>query len=129
MIVGLVLALVFYAVLTNAWTFLFVLAVLAAVYAWVHRKPHATHKVRITETGIQWDGESIVWSQVNGYWMLQGLGYVELHVELKRFGRKFVVQTGSVTPEQIHAVLSKYIPSFNDRKENILDYIIRICKL
>ncbi|MFA5273091.1 MAG: hypothetical protein WC353_02925 [Candidatus Peribacter sp.] len=117
-----------YAVYTQAWTFAFVIVLLALIYGLMHSKPPITHTVQISSQGLQWDRHLYPWSDLRSFWMLQGPGYVEL-----RIGRNnrsdLIVQTGDCTPADIASVLSQFITPVFDRRESILDYLIRICKL
>ncbi|MDD5751527.1 MAG: hypothetical protein PHS73_03330 [Candidatus Peribacteraceae bacterium] len=123
-------ALLAYAALTQAWTFLAVIIIGAIVYGLVHGKPHPTHTILITEKGLEWDKRLIPWEDCTGFWMLQGKDYVELHIALKKGrNRHLTVQTGTLDPLQMHALLAQYMPFLADRRENILDAIFRICKL
>ena len=122
--------LITYALLTQAWTFAVVLVLLAVMYVLLHNKPHPDHTVRICEKALYWDTKTIPWEELDGYWMLQGPGYVELHIEWKTKGKeRLVVQTGTTPPLEIAAALSHFLPGYADRREKLLDYIIRICKL
>jgi len=124
------LALLIYALFTQAWTFAVVIVLLAVTYVILHDKKHPLHTVRITEQALYWDTKTIPWEELEGFWMLQGPGYVELHIEFKQTGReRLVIQTGDVPPLDIAAALSPFIPGHADRHEKLLDYIIRICKL
>jgi hypothetical protein len=122
--------LVAYAIWTEAWTFAVVVILLAVVYGLIHGKPHPTHTVQISEKALYWDERTIPWDELSGFWMLQGPGYVELHIEFKKTWRnRLIVQTGDTPPIEIATVLSRFIPGYTDRREKLLDYIIRICKL
>lgn len=122
--------LLIHAVWTGAWTFVVVLVLLAVVYGLLHGKPPLTHTVSIAEQGLTWDKKVIPWGELSGFWMLQGPGYIEVHIERKRRGSdRFIVQTGECAPVEIANALSRFLPSFPDRREKLLDYIIRICKL
>jgi len=117
-----------YALFTQAWTFAVVIVLLVIVYALLHKKPPLKHTVRITPQGLQWDKRLIPWSELTSFWMLQGPGYVEIHIDRKR-APNLLVQTGDRTPIEIAAALAQFITPITDRRESILDYIIRICKL
>lgn len=121
-------ALLAYALWTQAWTFAVVIVLLAVVYGILHGKPPLVHHVQITEEGLQWDKQLIAWGELTSFWMLQGKGYVELHIDRKRASH-LLVQTGSVPPIEIARALSLFLTPISDRRESILDYIIRICKL
>lgn len=129
--VGLVvIGLMAYAIFTAAWSFLVVIALMAIVYGLVHHKPHPQNTVTIMERGLQWNRNTIPWEDCTGFWMLQGPGYVELHIEAKKgWKRHLTVQTGTNDPLQIHGLLTQFMPFLPDRRENILDAILRICKL
>lgn len=130
-IAGSIAALVLlYALFTQAWTFAVVIVLLAVLYGLLHGKSHLVHTVRIAEQALYWDTKTIPWSELEGFWMLQGPGYVELHIEWKQKGKeRLVVQTGDQEPADIASSLARFLPSFADRREKLLDYIIRICKL
>jgi len=119
-----------YAFLTQAWSFLLVLILLVVAYTILHWRGHPSHTVGIGERALSWDGMLIPWAQCTGYWMLQGPGYVELHIETTVSGKKhLIVQTGSIPYEQLSSLLSEFIQPLHDRKESVLDMFIRICKL
>lgn len=127
---AIVTVLLIYAFWTQAWTFVAVLILLTILYVLLHGKPHPEHTVRITEKALYWDEKTILWEELAGFWMLQGPGYVELHIEWKTKGKeRLVIQTGTMDPHQIAVAFSRFLPGFTDRREKILDYIIRICKL
>ncbi len=118
-----------YSIFTRAWTFTLVLVLLAVIYGIYHRKnPPLT--IGIFENGIQWKRERIRWSEMNGFWMLQGPGYVELHLDIKNPWRNnIIIQTGDIDPHQIFEILSQYLKHFPEKQERLFDTIIRICKL
>ncbi|OIO54141.1 hypothetical protein AUJ46_03930 [Candidatus Peregrinibacteria bacterium CG1_02_54_53] len=118
-----------YALYTQVWTFAIVIVLIAVVYGLIHSKPPIKHTVQISTQGLQWDKTLIPWGDLTAFWMLQGPGYVELHIDRKRLGGSLIVQTGNRKPIEIAAALSQFIPPIVDRRESILDYIIRICKL
>ncbi len=118
-----------YALYTQAWTFAVVIVLLVVVYGIIHGKPPIKHTVQISSQGLQWDKHLYPWSDLNNFWMLQGPGYVELHIDRKGPAGQLIVQTGDRAPLEIAAALSQFITLIADRRENILDYIIRICKL
>ena len=129
LLAGLVAALLLaYALNTQAWTFAVVIVLLAVTYGLIHGKPPIKHSVKISSQGLQWDKRLYPWSDFNNFWLLQGPGYVELHIDRKGPGQ-LIVQTGTCVPTDIAAALAQFITPIYDRRESILDYIIRICKL
>lgn len=129
LLAGLVAALfLVYALYTQAWTFAVVIVLLVVIYGLIHSKPPMKHTVQISSQGLKWDKRLIPWSDLSSFWMLQGKGYVELHIERKKMAN-LLVQTGDCAPVEIAAALSQFITPVTDRRESFLDYIIRICKL
>lgn len=124
------LGLLAYTIVTQAWTFTAVLILSVGAYVFTHRKAHPLRRISATERGIVWNNTVIPWAKCEGFWLLQGPGYVELHVELKEGRpRHLVIQTGTEDPLKIYAAFSRYIPLFPDRREKLLDAFIRICKI
>ena len=119
-----------YSIMTQAWTFTVVLVLSVGAYGYAHRKAPPLRRINVSERGIIWGKTFISWLRCEGFWLLQGPGYVELHVELKDGRtRHLVIQTGEADPVQIYTVFSRFIPLFPDRHEKLLDAIIRICKI
>lgn len=118
-----------YALYTQAWTFAIVIVLLAVTYGLIHGKPPIKHSVQVSSQGLKWDKHLIPWSDLESFWMLQGPEYVELHIERKKQRGSLLVQTGDCPPLEIASALSQYITLISDRRERLLDYIIRICKL
>ncbi len=117
-----------YALFTQAWTFAVVIVLLVVVYAILHKKSPIKHTVQVSPQGLKWDKNLIPWHELTAFWMLQGPGYVEVHIDRKR-APNLLVQTGDRTPAEIAMALAQFITPISDRRESILDYIIRICKL
>jgi hypothetical protein len=93
---------------------------------------HATeldHRtIRMWRSGFSIDDIFSEWGECEGYWILKCPGYYELHIE-KRNGTAVKIQTGEVDPYQLHDLLPHLLAQLDDRRENVLDTIIRICKL
>lgn len=118
-----------YALYTQAWTFAVVIVLLMGIYVLIHSRPPVMHTVQISSQGLRWNKRLIPWSDLENFWLLQGPGYVELHVERKKSGGRLIVQTGDRDPLQIGAAMAQFLTPITDRQEKILDYLIRICKL
>ncbi len=119
-----------YAIYTQAWTFLFLIGLLTLIYLWTHRHEPDKKVVAIGNDGILYDDKFIPWYECAGFWLLQGHGYVELHIELTNSVATDVrIQTGDTDPFLIREVLSKYIKDLTGRREKVFDTITRICKL
>ena len=119
-----------YGIFSGAWSTSLVFAFIPALYYLVRNQAHARHTIRITELGVEFDARLSVWGELHEFWILAGPGYHELHISLAKKSRaEIVIQTGGQDPYQIRDVLSQYLPQVADRRERILDAIIRFCKI
>lgn len=117
-----------YSVYTAAWTFTAVLIIMTIVYLHVHEEAPTKKKMRMWNKGYAIGDNFVNWNSCVGYWMMKGDGYYELHIE-KKNGYEAKIQIGKNDPYKIHDVISTLTPELPDRKERLLDTIIRICKL
>lgn len=118
-----------YGVLTAAWGLSLTFALLPALYYLIRNQGHRKHHIRIFEIGIEWDGRLIPWSDWKHFWILEGPGYHELHIEPMKRGTELVVQTGDLDPFLVRDVLGVFLPQIGHQRERILDALIRFCKL
>lgn len=123
-----VIAMVIYSVITAAWTFTVLIALVTVAYWKVHKQAPDEKRLRIWEKGFAIEDEFYEWKKCKGYWILSGKNVSELHIEKQR-GGDVKIQTGDVSPYLIQDTLGALLPELDDRKEHILDTIIRICKL
>lgn len=122
------IGMVVYSVATAAWTFTGLIVLVGAGYWWIHKQSIGEKTVRIWKRGFAVDDEFIEWNKCKGYWILKLNDYAQLHIE-KVKGGEVKILTGDLNPYQIHEVLSPLLSELEDRREHILDTIIRICKL
>ena len=128
---GIVVAsLLVYSFWTSAWSFAIVIALLTVFYFIVYRRGTPQETISIHQFGVQFGSTYTSWADCSGYWMLQGRGYIELHIERKRgMIREIVIQTGETNSTTIRKVLSTFIPELSDRREGLLDMIARFLKI
>jgi len=117
-----------YSIYTSAWSFTVVLFLVVILYGYIHEAEPPEKTIRIWERGYAIDDTFTQWPACTGYWILKGNGYFELHIE-KKNGYETKIQTGTISPYDIHDILSPLLPELTSRKESTLDTIIRICKL
>lgn len=117
-----------YSFYTSAWSFTVVLFLIVVLYSYIHESKPPEKTIRIWERGYVVDDKFVQWSACTGYWFLKGKGYYELHIE-KKNGYETKIQTGNIDPYDIHNILSPLLPELTNKKESVLDTIIRICKL
>lgn len=119
---------VFYSLHTKAWTFSALILVVTGLYWKLHKEDPRLKHVRIYTRGFGIDDTFTEWVDCHGYWICQHGDYYQLHVE-KKSGARINIQLGHDDPYALHAVLEALAPELTDRRERLLDTIIRICKL
>ncbi|MDA0376686.1 MAG: hypothetical protein O3A80_05285 [bacterium] len=117
-----------YSVMTEAWSFTGLIVVLTILYWKIHRQELDHCEIQLWRNGFAMNGVFSEWGECEGYWILKCHDYYELHIE-KRNGDCVKIQTGDVDPYQLHDLLPHFLPQLADRREKVLDTIIRICKL
>jgi signal transduction histidine kinase len=85
--------------------------------------------VEIREDGIAIDGVAHSWTEYKNFWILQGDGYSELHLAGQRKNQHFKVLIARIDPGLLASILVHYIPQNPDARENIFDFILRVCKI
>ena len=119
-----------YAIVSRDWAFTIVVLCASTGYFLIHHRPHPLHTITIGEMGVQMDRKIYEWDACEGYWMLQGPDYVELHIEVNKPRKAHLcIQTGDTDFSEIDATMARFLPFLKDRREKPIDYISRICKL
>ena len=101
---------------------------MSGLYFLVHRQPSPVTSIEIRTLNCVFGGDVVPWKECLGFWLFQGPDYVELHIERKD-GRRMIIQTGTIDPQDIQTVLSQLIPELQGRRERVLDRIARYSKL
>lgn len=117
-----------YSIWTQAWTFLVVIVLVAATYWKTHRRAPEQKRMRIWSQGFAIDNTFYAWAETEGFWILKGPDYFELHIE-KKSGGSIKIQTGAIDGYLLQDVMGNLAAELENRKEKLLDTIIRICKL
>ena len=119
-----------YGILTGAWTFSITIAILAGLFFLIRNEKHPVHSVRISEIGIDFDGVLHGWNEFKDFWMLASPDHCELHIENTRSHKAdLIVFTGDMNPLVIRDTLLHFLPQNPNKREKLLDAIIRFCKL
>ncbi len=119
-----------YGIIAGEWSFAIVMILLAGLYVLTRRAPETVKTIAIVEEGLMFENEFTEWKDCKDFWLLQGNGYLELHIMRNRkWSPEIVIQTGSQDPRIIRALLTRFIPERSGQTERFLDIIIRICKL
>ncbi len=127
---GIVLAVAAFGILTGAWTLTLVALLVGGTYFLVRNETTPMRRIQIEVDGVQFDDTFTPWDQCRDFWLVQTPLYTELRVTRKtRTGGDIRIQTGEIDPLLIRTTVSQFIPLRADQRENILDTIIRLCKL
>lgn len=125
-----VLACAVYGVLSGSWTFSVVILLFAFLYFLLRNHPAPIRTFRITEKGVQFENIFTPFSDLREFWIIVTPLGGELHITKKKgLNREIVIHTGALPLDQIRSTLGQALPERADRKERLVDKIIRICKL
>ncbi|TSC97963.1 MAG: hypothetical protein Greene101449_1057 [Candidatus Peregrinibacteria bacterium Greene1014_49] len=119
-----------WSILTAAWTLTIVIILSGAMY-FQHLKLHVlSRRIVIQKEGIAINDVCTPWEQCSGFWMYQHGEHTMLHIEKSRgWDREIATLIEGQDHREVAMLLSEFLPYQSTRRENVLDSIIRICKL
>lgn len=119
-----------WSILTAAWTLTVVIILAGALY-YQHLRTHTPdRRIEIRKEGVAVNDELTLWEHCAGFWIYQHDDICVLHVEKNRgWVRELSTVIRDVDPRDVAVEISAFLPYRAARRENILDSIIRICKL
>lgn len=124
------LAILFFAIATQAWSFIVVLLISAVLYFFVHHKPLPTVNVGVFETGIQIGPTIHSWKDCKFFWILVYNKYAELHIRrINVWQPDLYVTVDLEAARVIQTVITDFIPYHEEKNERLLDIITRILKI
>lgn len=120
-----------FGIVTGAWSFSIVMLLIGGLYFLTRNAPEPIHHIEISPSGVTFRGEFTNWKDCKDFWMLQGPGYVELHImRVKLVNPEIVIQLPpGVDLRIIRATLGNFLSERSDQTESLVDTFIRICKL
>lgn len=118
-----------YGILTGSWALAIVAILCGAMYVLLRGHVPEPKTMVITEQGVYLDGVFVGFADLSSFWFVQTPQAVELHVGRKGSGGDLVILTGTMDPLVIRETLGHYLTEDSDKHENLIDAIIRICKL
>lgn len=118
-----------YAIFTGAWTFAIVVLLCAGMYVLTHDHSFGDETATVTSTGVQIAQRFLRWEDMQGFWFLSTPAYTELHIVPSRRQPDMVIQTGAQDVQLLRTALSEHTTELIDKREHLLDVIIRLCKL
>ncbi len=122
-------AIIVYGLLTGSWSMSLVIAIAAGLYFLVRNEKHALHTIRILETGIEYDGKAEGWGAFKSFWLLHGPTHTQLHISRSGLKQDIVIFTGNTDINAIFEALHSHLPHDPDKREKMIDAIIRYCKI
>lgn len=124
------LALLFFIIATQAWSFLFVFAISVSLYFFVHHKPLPIVTAGILEHGIQIGTELYEWTDCKFFWVLFSNNHAELHIRrLHTWQPDLYITLDTVNPKAVQTLVSSFIPYHEGKNERFLDILTRILKI
>jgi hypothetical protein len=127
---ALVIASGIWSILSGAWTLTIVIILGSAMYYQVIHSHQETLEVRITKSGLQIGERLSHWNQCSGFWIYRHGEHVVMHIEKNNgWEREIAVVIDDLDYRNVAELVSNFLPYHSTRREKVLDYIIRICKL
>lgn len=127
---GLLLAGIIYGILSGAWSLSIVLVLCGSMYFLLRNHVPQEKTIAFLEDGVRFENDFWKWDDVESFWIIQTPGYNELHVSPKSRRRSdIVIQMPGIDPLLVRELLSKFTQENAEKKETLVDMIIRICKL
>jgi len=119
-----------WSIVTAAWTLSIVIILSGAMY-FQHLKIHAQNRrIEIKKEGISVNDVCTPWEICSGFWIYKHGTQYMLHIEKSRgWDREIATVIEDQDYREVATILSAFLPYQATRRENILDSIIRICKL
>jgi hypothetical protein len=127
---GILLAGIAYGILSGAWSFSVVLLLCGSMYFLLRNHVPDAKVIAIMREGVLFDETFTRYEDLAAFWVIETPGYNELHIapKVRRRG-EMVIQTGTMAPNQIRATLGQFLEEMKEKRESLIDIIIRICKL
>lgn len=119
-----------YGIVTGSWPFTIVVLLCGAMYYLMrdHVSPEKT--ITIMDGGVQLEDLFTRWEDLSGFWILQTPEYAEVHfVPLAKRRSDILIQTGHQNITDLRVLIGSHIPELTDKKETLLDALVRTAKL
>ncbi|MBI3332183.1 hypothetical protein HYZ99_04495 [Candidatus Peregrinibacteria bacterium] len=118
-------------ILTGAWSFTIVMILIGGMYFMTRNAPEPVHHIEMSKHGVTFRGEFSAWKDCKDFWLLQGPGYIELHImRTKMVNPEIVIQLApGMDVRIVRALLGHFLPERSDQTETLLDIFTRLTKL
>jgi hypothetical protein len=119
-----------YGILSGAWSFSIVLLLCGAMYFLLRNHVPQTKSILIAREGVILDGDFTRYEDLAQFWIIETPHYHELHIASRSRRRgEIVIQTGETAPAVIRATLGQFLEEAKEKRESLIDILIRLCKL
>jgi len=124
------LSMVIYGIVTESITMAIVFLLLAGVYKLVHSEEPKIINVAISELGVKYGNEIILFNQIEAFWIVYNESIVQVHFLVKnRFPRDLTIYLSAQDPRVLRMFLLKHVPEYEGRSERRIDKFARIFRL
>ncbi len=130
--IGGVVVLIFaiYGIVSGSWPFTIVVLLCGAMYYLMRDHVSPLKTITITDVGVQLEQSFTRWEDLTGFWILDTPGYTELHfVPKAKHQSDILIQTGSQSTTDLRVLIGSHIPELTDKRESLLDALLRTVKL
>lgn len=118
-----------YGIITGAWTFTVVIVLCGAMYVLLRGHTPPLKSIAFWEQGLLYERMFVRWQDIEGFWFTYARDFTELHFAKKTDEEEIMIHVRDVDVEELRRTLSHFAPELNNKKERLLDVLIRICKL
>ncbi len=127
----LLIGMITYGILTNAWTFSLVIAVFAVVY-YLHNREHPKDvEVKISNIGIKVGNRKYPYSRIRAYWFIYEPPFVStLNIRVDgELVNDIKIQLHDQNPGPVRQLLSQHLPELEGQTEKMSDIFFRLFKI
>lgn len=124
------LAGVAYGLFTGAWSLSVVLLLCGVMYYLIHNHTPSTKEISIGANGVTFEGTTWEWNDLKGFWIIHTPINEVLHImPHSHRKRDLIIQLSGVQAFEVKQALSPNLQEMKEKKESMVDIIIRLCKL
>ncbi|UPA22174.1 hypothetical protein K8942_03880 [Candidatus Peribacteria bacterium] len=119
-----------YGILTGSWPFTIVILLCGAMYYLMRDHVPPLKTMTLTTGGVLLEKSFTRWEDLAGFWILETPGYTEIHfVPKAKRSSDILIQTNGQDLTQLRMLIGPYISELKDKKESLLDALVRTAKL
>lgn len=126
-----VIGIVVWGLLNNAWTMSLAVAAVAIVHYLAHLEHPKDVEVVISKIGIKVGARKYPYSRIRAFWLIYEAPYTKtLNIRVEGdFLGDITIQLGNQSPSPVREVLMEYIPELEGQTEKLSDIFLRLFKI